>query len=123
MDHRKAEGRRQQCADAHRRHAVPRYPGPSSLTQPYDHAVGWMSGAMTQDVRPEFLFSLGTALKHQGRFDEALLVFQHGSGSTPILGMLQTNAAPARPGGSTAADALGYLQPALKGDRTTLRRW
>jgi tetratricopeptide (TPR) repeat protein len=41
----------------------------------YDHAVEWMSRAIAQDPRPEYLFSLGTALRHQKRFEEALQVF------------------------------------------------
>ncbi|HEY3679368.1 MAG TPA: tetratricopeptide repeat-containing glycosyltransferase family protein [Bradyrhizobium sp.] len=41
----------------------------------YDHAVEWISRAIAQDPRPEYLFSLGTALRHLKRFDEALKVF------------------------------------------------
>ena len=41
----------------------------------YDHAVEWTSRAIAQDPRPEFLFSLGTALRHQRRFQEAVNVF------------------------------------------------
>ena len=49
----------------------------------HDHAVQWIARALKQDVRPEFLFSLGTALKQQGRRDEALLAFQHACGLDP----------------------------------------
>ena len=49
----------------------------------HDHAVQWIARALKQDVRPEYLFSLGTALKQQGRRDEALLAFQHACGLDP----------------------------------------
>ncbi len=41
----------------------------------YDHAVEWISRAIARDPRPEYLFSLGTALQHLKRFEEALKVF------------------------------------------------
>jgi tetratricopeptide (TPR) repeat protein len=41
----------------------------------YDHAVEWISRAIAQDPRPEYLFSLGTALRHLRRYEEALKVF------------------------------------------------
>jgi tetratricopeptide (TPR) repeat protein/ADP-heptose:LPS heptosyltransferase len=41
----------------------------------YDHAVEWISRGIAQDPRPEYLFSLGTALRHLKRFEEALKVF------------------------------------------------
>jgi tetratricopeptide (TPR) repeat protein len=39
----------------------------------YDHAVAWMARAVGQDPRPEYLLSLGTALRPMGRHQEALL--------------------------------------------------
>src|SRR5580698_122737 len=41
----------------------------------YDHAVEWISRAIRQDPRAEYLYSLGTALRHQKRFEEAVSVF------------------------------------------------
>src|SRR6185437_12224958 len=41
----------------------------------YDHAVEWVSRAVAQDPRPEFLYSLGTALRHQKRYQDAVNVF------------------------------------------------
>ena len=40
-----------------------------------DHAVEWISRAIRQDPRPEYLASLGTALQQQERYAEALMVF------------------------------------------------
>jgi tetratricopeptide (TPR) repeat protein/ADP-heptose:LPS heptosyltransferase len=41
----------------------------------YDHAVEWISRAIRQYPRPDYLASLGTTLREQGRHDEALKVF------------------------------------------------
>jgi tetratricopeptide (TPR) repeat protein len=41
----------------------------------YDHAVAWISRAIRQDPRPDYLASLGTTLQEQGRYEEALKVF------------------------------------------------
>jgi tetratricopeptide (TPR) repeat protein len=38
----------------------------------FDHAVEWLAGAIRQDPKPEYLLSLGTALRHLGRREEAL---------------------------------------------------
>jgi tetratricopeptide (TPR) repeat protein len=43
----------------------------------HDHAVQWIARAVKQTIRPEYLFSLGQALRQQGRRDEALLAFRH----------------------------------------------
>jgi tetratricopeptide (TPR) repeat protein len=40
-----------------------------------DHAVEWIARALRQDPKPEYLYSLGTALRQQGRFDDALKAF------------------------------------------------
>jgi tetratricopeptide (TPR) repeat protein len=42
--------------------------------QHYDHAVEWFSRAIRQEPRPQYLASLGLALKLAGRLDEALAV-------------------------------------------------
>jgi tetratricopeptide (TPR) repeat protein len=41
----------------------------------YDHAVEWMARAIRQDARPEYLASLGTTLRRQGRHEDALKAF------------------------------------------------
>jgi tetratricopeptide (TPR) repeat protein len=41
----------------------------------YDHAIEWISRAIRQDPRPDYLASLGTTLQQQGRYEEALKVF------------------------------------------------
>ena len=41
----------------------------------YDHAVAWISRAIRQDPRPDYLASLGTTLQQQGRHEDALKVF------------------------------------------------
>jgi tetratricopeptide (TPR) repeat protein len=43
----------------------------------HDHAVQWIARAVKQTIKPEYLFSLGLALRQQGRRDEALLAFRH----------------------------------------------
>jgi tetratricopeptide (TPR) repeat protein len=43
----------------------------------HDHAVQWIARAVKQTIKPEYLFSLGQALRQQGRRDEALLAFRH----------------------------------------------
>jgi tetratricopeptide (TPR) repeat protein len=40
----------------------------------YDHAVEWFAAAIRQNPEPEYLLSLGTALRHLGRREEALKV-------------------------------------------------
>ena len=79
-----------------------------------DHAVQWIARALKQEIKAEYLFSLGTALGQQGRREEALLAFRHVLGLDPAhwdaahqcgallyeLGQLQ--------------DALGYLEPCLE---------
>jgi tetratricopeptide (TPR) repeat protein len=42
----------------------------------YDHAVEWISRAIRQDPRVEYLSSLGITLQKQGRLEEALKVFE-----------------------------------------------
>jgi Flp pilus assembly protein TadD len=41
----------------------------------HDLAVEWISRAIRQEPKPEYLTSLGTALLHQGRGEEALKTF------------------------------------------------
>src|SRR6201999_405692 len=41
----------------------------------HDHAVEWLSRAIRQDPKPEYLTSLGTTLQEQGRYEDALKAF------------------------------------------------
>jgi tetratricopeptide (TPR) repeat protein len=41
----------------------------------YDHAVEWIARAIRQDPKPIYLSSLGTTLRQQGRYEEALKTF------------------------------------------------
>jgi tetratricopeptide (TPR) repeat protein len=47
----------------------------SAYAQDHDHAVEWISRAIRQDPKPEYLSSLGATLQQQGRLEEALQVF------------------------------------------------
>jgi tetratricopeptide (TPR) repeat protein len=47
----------------------------SLRTQQYDHAVAWLSGAIRQNPRSDYLSTLGITLKQMGRLDDALSVF------------------------------------------------
>lgn len=44
----------------------------SLAAKQYDHALEWLTRAIRQDPRAEYLSSLGKALQQQGRFEEAL---------------------------------------------------
>jgi tetratricopeptide (TPR) repeat protein len=41
----------------------------------FDHATEWITRAIRLDPKPEYLASLGTALQQQGRYEDALKVF------------------------------------------------
>ena len=43
--------------------------------QQYDHAVAWLSRAIRQNPRSDYLSTLGITLKQMGRLDDALSVF------------------------------------------------
>ncbi len=47
----------------------------SSDAGQYDHALEWLTRAIRQDPRPEFLSSLGRLLQRQGRHEDALKAF------------------------------------------------
>ena len=47
----------------------------SLQSQQYDHAVEWISLAIRQNPKPEYLLSLGTTLRQLGRHEEALKVY------------------------------------------------
>jgi tetratricopeptide (TPR) repeat protein len=44
----------------------------------YDHAIEWIARANQQDVKSDYLLSLGTALEQQGLYQEALGAFDRG---------------------------------------------
>jgi Flp pilus assembly protein TadD len=44
----------------------------------YDHAIEWIARANQQDVKTDYLLSLGTALEQQGLHQEALKAFDQG---------------------------------------------
>src|ERR1700753_3079822 len=46
----------------------------SAKAQDHDHAVEWISRAIRQSPKPEYLSSLATTLQQQGRLEEALQV-------------------------------------------------
>ena len=88
----------------------------SLQAQQYDHAVEWLSRAILQDPRTDYLSTLGIALKQMGRLDEALRVFDKAVQLKPDDAELRkqlgvTLAAVGRPG-----DALLSFQHALQLD-------
>jgi tetratricopeptide (TPR) repeat protein len=80
----------------------------------YDHAVEWMSRAIAQDPKPEYLFSLGTALQHQTRYEEALQVFDKAVQLKPDKAELWTGLGKALVDLGRRAEALLSFQHALK---------
>jgi len=54
----------------------------------YDHALEWLTRAIRQDPKPEYLASLGSTLQRQGRHEEALKAFDKpcNSGPTTLIG-------------------------------------
>jgi tetratricopeptide (TPR) repeat protein len=79
----------------------------------YDHAVEWISRAITQDPRPEFLFTLGTALRQQKRYEEALKVFDKAVQLKPDKAELWTGLGRALVDLDRRAEALLSFQHAL----------
>jgi tetratricopeptide (TPR) repeat protein len=59
----------------------------------YDHAVEWSSRALRQDPRPQHLWTLGTALQRQGRYEDALKAFDKAIQIKPDLAASWTNLA------------------------------
>jgi len=80
----------------------------------YDHAVEWMSRAIARDPRPEYLFSLGTALRHQKRYQEAVNVFDKAVQLKPDKAELWTGLGKALVDLGRPAEALLSFQHALK---------
>jgi tetratricopeptide (TPR) repeat protein len=82
--------------------------------QQYDHAIEWLVRAVRQDPRPQFLVSLGTALKLSGRRDEALQVFDKAVQLKPDDAELWKHLAGALLAAERHAEALLAYQHALK---------
>jgi tetratricopeptide (TPR) repeat protein len=79
----------------------------------YDHAVEWISRAIAQDPRPEYLFSLGTALRHLRRYEEAIKVFDKAVQLKPDKAELWTGLGKALVDLERRAEALLSFQHAL----------
>jgi tetratricopeptide (TPR) repeat protein len=80
----------------------------------HDHAVQWIARAVKQTIKPEYLFSLGQALRQQGRRDEALLAFRHALNVEPAhWDAAQESGALLRESGRLQ-EALEILRPCLE---------
>jgi tetratricopeptide (TPR) repeat protein len=55
----------------------------SLQTRQYDHAVEWITRALRQTPKPEYLLSLGNALQLLGQLDEALKAYNQGVALKP----------------------------------------
>jgi tetratricopeptide (TPR) repeat protein len=86
----------------------------------YDHAVEWFAGAIRQDPKPEYLSSLGTALRHLGRREQALNAFDKAVQLKPDDADLWKNLGSVLVELERPADALLSFQHALKLDA---RHW
>ena len=82
----------------------------------YDHAVEWISRAIRQAPKPKYLSSLGTALRHQGRHDDALKTFDKAVQLKPDDAELWQNLGEILFTLNRPADALLSFQHALKLD-------
>ena len=80
----------------------------------YDHAVEWLSRAIARDPRAEYLYSLGTALRHQKRYQEAVDVFDKAVQLKPDKAELWTGLGKALVDLERRAEALLSFQHALK---------
>jgi len=83
-------------------------------TQQYDHAVEWLSRAILQDPRTDYLSTLGIALKQMGRLDDALRVFDKAVQLKPDDAELWKQFGGVLVAVDRAADALVAFQRALQ---------
>ena len=88
----------------------------SLQSQQYDHAVEWISRAIQQNPKPGYLVSLGTALRRQGRHDEALQVYDKAIQLKPDYGQLWKKLGEALIDLGRRPDALLAFQHVLKLD-------
>jgi tetratricopeptide (TPR) repeat protein len=80
----------------------------------YDHAVEWISRAIRQNPNPIYLWSLGTALRQQGRPEEALKAFDKAAQLRPDDARSWTNLGDVLIDVQRPADALLSFQRALQ---------
>ena len=80
----------------------------------YDHAVEWIARALRQNPKPEYLLSLGTTLRYQGRLEEALKTFDKAVQLKPEDGELWKNLGDVLVELERPADALLSFQQVLK---------
>jgi tetratricopeptide (TPR) repeat protein len=79
----------------------------------YDHAVEWLSRAIARDPRAEYLYSLGTALRHLKRYQDAVNVFDKAVQLKPDKAELWTALGKALVDLDRRAEALLSFQHAL----------
>jgi tetratricopeptide (TPR) repeat protein len=80
----------------------------------FDHAVEWISRALKQDPKAEYLYSLGTALRQQGRLEDALMAFDKAVQFKPDKAELWIGLGRVLGDLKRPADALLSFQHALK---------
>jgi tetratricopeptide (TPR) repeat protein len=88
----------------------------SHQAQNYDHAVEWIARAIRQDPKAEYLSSLGTTLRLQGRFEEALKALDKAIQLKPEVAELWINLGNILVDLARPADALLAFQHGLKLD-------
>ncbi|MGO8913941.1 MAG: tetratricopeptide repeat protein [Bradyrhizobium sp.] len=86
----------------------------------YDHAVEWISRAISQQPKTDYLTSLGTTLANQGWREEALKVFDKAVQLNPLDADLWRNLGNALVDVERPTDAILSFQHALKLNR---RHW
>ena len=100
----------------------------SLQSEQYDHAVEWISRALRQDPKAEYLYSLGTALRQQGRLEDALKAFDKAVQLKPDkaelwIGLGTRSGRPEAPGRCVAEfPACAQAQSPPLGRRTGMRR-
>ena len=82
----------------------------------YDHAVEWISRAIRQEPKTDYLISLGTTLVNQGRREEALKAFDKAVQLKPLDADLWRNLGNVLIDVERPADAILSFQHALKLD-------
>ncbi len=88
----------------------------SRQAQNYDHAVEWIARAIRQNPKAEYLSSLGTTLRLQGRFEEALKALDKAIQLAPEDAELWINLGNVLADLARPADALLAFQHVLKLD-------
>ena len=86
----------------------------SFQAEQYDHAVEWISRAIRQEPKTDYLTSLGATLVKQGRRDEALKAFDKAVQLKPLDADLWRNLGNALIEVKRPADAILSFQQALK---------